>query len=314
MGLESGTYISDLVVTNPVGSSDDINQGDDHIRLLKTVLRNTFPNLTGAMTATQDALNGISLAATYSALAVDVTYVAADFGVVPPLTVFSASAIMTLPAASGVTAGKRRLVKSITTGSVVLTPAGSDTIDGVAASYRVPAYSTVEVTSNGSNGWVLTRVPETAVGTVKPFGQATLPGGWVACDGSAISRTTYAGLFAVLSTTWGVGDGATTFNVPDLRGRTAIGSGTGSGLTARTLAATGGAETHTLVIGEMPAHTHTGPNGAEIMLYPGGGNTPETGTTSGGDLPHEPATASTGGGGAHNNMQPFAVVTMGIKA
>lgn len=57
MGLETGTYISDLVTTNPVGASDPKSQGDDHIRLLKSTIKATFPNLTGAMTATHAELN-----------------------------------------------------------------------------------------------------------------------------------------------------------------------------------------------------------------------------------------------------------------
>jgi microcystin-dependent protein len=72
---------------------------------------------------------------------------------------------------------------------------------------------------------------------------ATPPTGWLICDGSAVSRTTYADLFAVLGTAYGVGDGTTTFNLPDLRGRFPLGkaaSGTGS-----TLGGTGGAIDHT---------------------------------------------------------------------
>lgn len=65
-------------------------------------------------------------------------------------------------------------------------------------------------------------------GMVLPFAGSSVPDGFLACDGSAVSRTTYAGLFAVISTTWGVGDGSTTFNLPDLRGRSIIGAGTGT--------------------------------------------------------------------------------------
>lgn len=57
MALEVGTFISDLVVTNPVGATDTKAQGDDHIRLIKAALKNTFPNLTGAMTKTHTQLN-----------------------------------------------------------------------------------------------------------------------------------------------------------------------------------------------------------------------------------------------------------------
>lgn len=65
-------------------------------------------------------------------------------------------------------------------------------------------------------------------GVIAPYAGSTAPTGWLACDGSAVSRTTYSALFTALSTTWGVGDGVTTFNVPDLRGRSPIGDGTGT--------------------------------------------------------------------------------------
>ena len=64
------------------------------------------------------------------------------------------------------------------------------------------------------------------IGTIKAMGHSTVPQGYLACDGSAVSRTTYVTLFGLLSTTWGAGDGSTTFNVPDLRGRVLVGSGT----------------------------------------------------------------------------------------
>jgi microcystin-dependent protein len=74
-------------------------------------------------------------------------------------------------------------------------------------------------------------------GTIAPFGGGTVPTGWLLCDGSAVSRTTYAGLFAVLSTSNGSGDGSTTFNLPDLqgkflRGRVQISTASGSGSAA----------------------------------------------------------------------------------
>jgi hypothetical protein len=79
-------------------------------------------------------------------------------------------------------------------------------------------------------------------GVTLPYGGSSAPSGYLLCDGSAISRTTYAALFAILSTTYGVGDGSTTFNLPDLRQRFPMGkaaSGTGS-----TLGGTGGAIDH----------------------------------------------------------------------
>ena len=87
----------------------------------------------------------------------------------------------------------------------------------------------------------------------------TAPSGWLLCNGNAVSRTTYSTLFASISTTYGAGNGTTTFNLPDMCSRTPIGVGTGTGLTARTLAGTGGAETVALTSAQsgVPAHSHT---------------------------------------------------------
>lgn len=65
-----------------------------------------------------------------------------------------------------------------------------------------------------------------ATGTIIPFGSASVPSGYLACDGSAISRSTYSALFSVIGTTWGTGDGSTTFNLPNLVDRYPIGAGT----------------------------------------------------------------------------------------
>jgi microcystin-dependent protein len=145
------------------------------------------------------------------------------------------------------------------------------------------------------------------VGTILSFASATAPSGYLVCDGSAVSRTTYSDLFTVIGTTWGAGDGSTTFNIPDLRGRTQIGSGQGSSLTSRTLGQIGGAETHTLTIQEMPAHTHSLPSVNGGGDYKHGLNVvANTGN------PTAP-TRSEGGSQPHNNMQPFSVVTFIIK-
>ena len=87
-------------------------------------------------------------------------------------------------------------------------------------------------------------------GMITPFGGSSAPTGWLMCNGDTVSRTTYSALFNVIGETYGSGDGSTTFKLPDLRGRAPIGSGTGSGLTARSLGASLGAET-------LPLHKHT---------------------------------------------------------
>lgn len=94
-------------------------------------------------------------------------------------------------------------------------------------------------------------------GSVQMYAGSTAPAGWLMCDGSAVSRTTYANLFSVIGTAFGSGDGSTTFNLPDTRSRVPVGVGTGSGLTNRTLGVAGGAETKTINSANLPTHTHT---------------------------------------------------------
>lgn len=91
-------------------------------------------------------------------------------------------------------------------------------------------------------------------GSVVQYAGLTAPSGWLICDGSLVSRSAYSSLFAAVGTTFGVGDGATTFNLPDMRGRVTVGAGAGSGLTVRAVGNANGQE----AITNVPAHTHTG--------------------------------------------------------
>lgn len=93
-------------------------------------------------------------------------------------------------------------------------------------------------------------------GAVTAFAGSAAPAGWLLCDGSAVSRTTYANLFAVTGTTYGAGDGSTTFNLPDLRGRVvaAVDGGAGRITSSNTLGAASGTQAHTHT---SAAHTHT---------------------------------------------------------
>lgn len=111
------------------------------------------------------------------------------------------------------------------------------------------------------------RIP---VGSIFDFAGATAPGGYLLCGGQDVSRTTYAALFAVIGTTYGAGNGTTTFTLPDLRGRVAAGkddmngsaanriTNAGSGVTGTTLGASGGSQNHTLTTAELPVITPTG--------------------------------------------------------
>ncbi len=144
-------------------------------------------------------------------------------------------------------------------------------------------------------------------GEIKMYAGPTAPSGWLFCDGSPVSRTAYANLFAAIGTVFGAGDGSTTFNLPDLRGRTPIGAGTGTGLTARALAATGGEETHVLSSGEMPSHNHA------IPILSSSGTVEYVPNAVNSDTPNYIGTAMTGGGAAHNTMQPFLALHFIIR-
>lgn len=88
-------------------------------------------------------------------------------------------------------------------------------------------------------------------GDLKSSASPNAQDGWLICDGAAVSRTDFPNLFAAISTIWGIGDGTTTFNVPDLRGRSQVGVGT-----SFTLGSVGGASSHTLTVLNLPAHNH----------------------------------------------------------
>jgi microcystin-dependent protein len=157
------------------------------------------------------------------------------------------------------------------------------------------------------------------VGAVSAYAGATAPDGWLLCYGQAVSRTTYSALFTAISTTYGTGDGSTTFNLPDLRGRVVAGqddmggssanrlTNQSGGLDGDTLGATGGAETHTLTTAEMPAHTHATASRVDGTL--GSSQTFQQGAAQQSSV----ATDSKGGDGAHNNVQPTIVLNYIIK-
>lgn len=176
-------------------------------------------------------------------------------------------------------------------------------------------------------------------GTVVQSAAIQAPAGWVECDGRKLLKNDprYVDLFNAIGYVYGGED--LSFNVPDFRGRVAVGVGTGDGLTLRVLGGKGGEETHTLTVNEMPAHTHTGitdSSGSHIHelnmvdqdngdfsnadgQHPtgdankGNGNDHNINTESAGSHSHTFTTASSGGDAPHNNMQPFLAVRYIIK-
>ena len=183
-------------------------------------------------------------------------------------------------------------------------------------------------------------------GMLVPFAGPTEPTGWLFCFGQLISRTTYASLFSAIGTTYGVGDGSTTFALPDLRGRAIAGldnmGGSDAGRLdwANTLGTTGGAQTHTLTEAQMPSHTHTQNAHGHSIYDPTHTHALTTKAGAGGFAWEAPAQAlygsdnavstqaahtgvsvnantatnqNTGGGAAHNNMQPTILLNYIIK-
>ena len=150
------------------------------------------------------------------------------------------------------------------------------------------------------------------LGTVYGWPLEDVPSWALELDGQAVSRTTYSGLFALLGTTYGAGDGSTTFNLPDYRGRTLVGRDTGQ-TEFDVVGETGGAKTHTLTTTEMPSHAHDIRTKNDDFNF--------TSATAGVGPTFADAkdgintfnnfsgiVQATGGGGAHNNLQPYAVV------
>lgn len=173
------------------------------------------------------------------------------------------------------------------------------------------------------------------VGDIKYRASTAITAGWLECDGSAVSRTTYAALFAEIGVVYGVGDGSTTFNLPSLARRTVRGrGGAGTGVLANTVGSVGGVETVAISIGEMPNHSHGGGNhnhdtssdGQGNQIYqdnaPGGGsggwqamiyktNSLINGVSR--QTSNANAVSPEGGGSAHNNMAPSIIMLALIK-
>jgi hypothetical protein len=241
MGLETGTYISDLNSSNPV-AGDPVNEGDDHIRLIKSTVKATFPSVSGAVSSTHTELN---LLDGVTANTTELNYVdVASIGTV------EASKAVTVDASKDST-GMRNLT---ITGAL---SAGSGTIGGNAIATIASIYPVGSIYINAA---VATN-PATLLG----FGT------WTAFGAGRVM----------------VGLDATDSDFD-------------------TAQETGGSKTHTLTIAEMPSHTHTstlrGNGEDENQNIPSASDNTDPSLTM--------TTNATGGGGSHNNVQPYVVVYM----
>lgn len=198
-----------------------------------------------------------------------------------------------------------------------ITHNGTSLIAPFARDYRTVPNEIIEFRSLGSGNWVFFSLngPPDRVGTIISSGDPTgTPPGFLPCDGAAVSRATFSGLWSLVGGIFGAGDGSTTFNVPDERGRTEImvdgsagrvTSASTGGANADTLGGTGGAETHTLTLSETPSNSV---NYTAVRNVAGGV------CAAGGDKGEQTNSLNVGGSnGAHSNTQPWIAVNKYIR-
>lgn len=267
MGLEAATYINDFNQANPDGA-DPKSEGDNHIRMLKTVLQNTFPGMAGRAWRHQTKSSG------YTVLATD------------NMTVFNCTtAAFTLSLTAAATLGNGHMFIVHANGAdITIDPNGAETIDG-AATLLVSAGSVCIVLCNGASfvGIMVPLLSSWTTGDVKLTYKTVADSGWVLMNDGSISKggaggTTRANddtlqLYTLLwnntvdadcpvSTGRGANAAADfaagkTLTLPKVLGRALAGAGAGAGLTARNLAKNLGTET--IAIADVAAHTHTVP-------------------------------------------------------
>jgi len=148
------------------------------------------------------------------------------------------------------------------------------------------------------------------VGSYTTVAGDTAPNGFLVANGAAVSRTVYARLFAAIGTTYGAGNGSTTFNLPDVRGRVLAGY-SASDADFNAPGKTGGAKTHTLTTAQIPSHTHL----LDLAGTASSGSGTNAARGSGTIYPNYAQTGvGSGGGQAHNNLQPYLTGLVCIRA
>jgi microcystin-dependent protein len=202
------------------------------------------------------------------------------------------------------------------------------TVGYATTAFAGPGNGTVEAYMWGQTSVSLT-------GSLQMWGSTSTPFGWLLCDGTAVSRATYSDLFALVGTSFGVGDGSTTFNLPNFKSRMAIGLDAGDA-NMDTIGEQGGSKTKTISTPNLPSHTHTTPNhthttpahshNTTISTADGVGsihpataaasdNAPFSTATDGGGTTGTaaPTTDATGSGTAFDVLNPFMAVNFVIK-
>ena len=288
MALEAGTYVNDLVTTNPVGAADFVSAGDDHLRLVKSVLKATFPN----------ASRAFYLPTSIALQTATVTLVAADQNKIIPVSCEDAARTVNLPANATLPDGWQvTIVKADhSPNTLTIDGSGSDTINGNLTTILYQRYQTARLTWCATiSAWIADIPQQTPIGFISPNFSSVLPPGWLWANGTTIGNASSAGtgranvdclgLFTIL---WNAlsdtnaavsgGRGASAaidfaankrITIPNMAGYVPAGrdgmnsvavvnllTATYFGITSATLGNKGGSEKHILTEAQMPSHLH----------------------------------------------------------
>lgn len=300
MALETSTYIDGLVATNPT-STDNVGDGDNHIRLLKSTIKATFPNITGAVTGTHTAINSaVSTANAATNANTASTIVKRDSsgnfsaGTITGALTGNVTGNLTgnvtgnVTGTSGSTTGNAATATALATSRTI---ALSGDVTG-SASFNGSANATITATVvNNSHTHTISNVSglQSALDAKTTLADAKLAAHPVNSIYISISSTNPASLFGGTWVSFGAG-----------RVLVGLDSGDSDFNQAEEM---GGAKTHTLSIAEMPSHNHT-------YTYEYSRGVGSAGAANGDSSFPTGTTSSTGGGAAHNNVQPYIVVYM----
>lgn len=161
------------------------------------------------------------------------------------------------------------------------------------------------------------------VGEIRMWTSATAPDKWMICDGTAVSRTTYADLFGVIGSTYGGGDGSTTFAIPNFKGRSPLGAGesAATGHTNHTLGQMAGEEKHTLSVAELAQHNHSASTSGKYSKSASSGSSTNRVDGSGSSSTTGPYTTTVNNNGSntsHNTLHPYTgvnfIIYTGVSA
>jgi microcystin-dependent protein len=300
--------------TGPVFDSEIV--GDEPDRLYQ--LPSSVPPMMRSVRST-GVVNGLSVTATAPAsLAVDVSdgtcFVDGFF-----FEVFGGGETVTIQEGSASARTDRVVVKLDRTARTmtlaVITGTSGGGVPALPADHLplalVPVGATASFVTAVTDDRRFSRPAGVPAGTVEMFAGSAAPEGWLLCNGQTVLRERFADLFDAIGTTYGAGNGTTTFAVPDLRTRFPVGSGTG-----HALGSAGGAAQVALTAAQMPSHSHaidtrtssTQPHSHEVNEYVSG-----TGTTSSGWTNRVQTTRNTGSGSAHENRPPYLSLNFLIR-